>query len=469
MSTEEEYPDRIAQLYADKVLFITGGTGFLGKVLVEKFLRTTKVKRIYLLVRPKKGKDPNQRLREDVFKNKLFDKVKKERGEDIINKVEAIPGDVSELELGLSQENRDLIHNEIEFMFHCAATIRFDEPLKKAVLLNTRGTKLMLELVKGCKKLVAFAHLSTAYCHLHERILYEKCYPPPADPEKVIRTCEWMSEEAIDIITPQILGSFPNSYAFTKALSEGLINQEMDNLPIILLRPSIVIPVWKEPLPGWTDNINGPTGLLIGAGKGVIRTMWCNGDGYGDFLPVDIAVNAILLTTYDFVAFRKRRIYNLTSSQEYQVSWEEMINIGREVINKRMPLNGVVWYPGGSMKKSKILHLICFYLFHIVPAIFIDALLFVLGYKPVLLRVQKRIAKGFEVFEYYANNQWDFNNDEARATRALLNPRERQIYKVDGEGMNYHDYFEDCTHCARLFLLNETDDTIPAAKRHMKV
>lgn len=83
--------------------------------------------------------------------------------------------------------------------------------------------------------------------------------------------------------------------------------------------------------------------------------------------------------------------------------------------------------------------------------------------------MQKRIAKGFEVFEYYANNQWDFNNDEARATRALLNPREREIYKVDGEGMNYHDYFEDCTHCARLFLLNETDDTIPAAKRHMKV
>lgn len=37
----------------------------------------------------------------------------------------------------------------------------------------------------------------------------------------------------------RILGTFPNSYAFTKALSEGLINQEMDNLPIILLRPSI--------------------------------------------------------------------------------------------------------------------------------------------------------------------------------------------------------------------------------------
>lgn len=25
-----------------------------------------------------------------------------------------------------------------------------------------------------------------------------------------------------------------------------------------------VIPIWQEPIPGWTDNINGPTGLLIG-------------------------------------------------------------------------------------------------------------------------------------------------------------------------------------------------------------
>lgn len=47
---------------------------------------------------------------------------------------------------------------------------RFDELLKKAVLLNTRGTKLMLDLAKEMKNLVLFAHISTAYCHLGEKV-----------------------------------------------------------------------------------------------------------------------------------------------------------------------------------------------------------------------------------------------------------------------------------------------------------
>lgn len=46
----------IKDFYKDKVLLITGTTGFLGKVLLEKFFRSlSDVKRIYLLVRPKSG------------------------------------------------------------------------------------------------------------------------------------------------------------------------------------------------------------------------------------------------------------------------------------------------------------------------------------------------------------------------------------------------------------------------------
>ncbi|CAG9814945.1 unnamed protein product, partial [Phaedon cochleariae] len=465
----EEYPDRVADTYKDKTVFITGGTGFMGKVLVEKLLRScSQLKKIILLVRVKKGKKPQERIK-DIMNDPLFELVRKQQGPEVVKKVQAIGGDVQMADLGLSHEDRTIICAEADFIFHCAATIRFDEALRKAVLLNVRGTKLMLDLAKECKKLKVFVHVSTAYCHLHERVLEERVYPPPANPHHLIKTAEWMTDEMIDTITPKILGDIPNTYAFTKALGESLVADEMDNLPVVIMRPSIVIPVWKEPIPGWTDNINGPAGLLIGAGKGVIRTMYCNSDKYADFLPVDIGVNAMIVSTFDYLNHKQRRVYNLTSSSEYKISWSEIIEIGRTVIEQRMPLNNVAWYPGGSMKTSRLVHNICFYLFHMLPAIIVDALLVILGYKPVLMRVQKRISKGFEVFEYYANNQWDFENKESCKARNLMNPRERRNFKVDGDGIDYVDYFTDCVHCTRLYILKESDDTIPAARRHMKV
>lgn len=83
----------------------------------------------------------------------LFDLVKKEKGADIINKVEAVPGDASLPQLGLTTKDREKITTEADMIFHCAATVRFDETLKKAVLLNVRGTKLVLEIAKECKNL----------------------------------------------------------------------------------------------------------------------------------------------------------------------------------------------------------------------------------------------------------------------------------------------------------------------------
>lgn len=99
----------------------------------------------------------------------------------------------------------------------------------------------------------------------------------------------------------RILGDFPNTYAFTKCLSEALVVEQMDKMPVLILRPSIVVPIRYEPIPGWADNINGPLGLLIGAGKGVIRSMYCNPNTYGDFLPIDYAVNGVMVTSWNFV------------------------------------------------------------------------------------------------------------------------------------------------------------------------
>lgn len=83
--------------------------------------------------------------------------------------------------------------------------------------------------------------------------------------------------------------------------------------------------------------------------------------------------------------------------------------------------------------------------------------------------MHKRICKGFEVFEYYANNQWDFDNSNCRYLRTVVNDVERARYKIDAEGLDMMKYFEDCIKAARLYILNEPENTLPAARRHMRM
>lgn len=86
-----------------------------------------------------------------------------------------------------------------------------------------------------------------------------------------------------------------------------------------------------------------------------------------------------------------------------------------------------------------------------------------------MCRVHRRIKKGFEVFEYYANNQWDFDNSNIRAIREKFNSKERNCYQLDGNNMDLDAYFEACIRAARIYILNEPPETLPAARRHMRV
>jgi thioester reductase-like protein len=62
----------ITQFYLDKTILITGSTGFLGKVVLEKILRSLPVvKRIYLAITPKaaEGKSEFSRYQEEIMES----------------------------------------------------------------------------------------------------------------------------------------------------------------------------------------------------------------------------------------------------------------------------------------------------------------------------------------------------------------------------------------------------------------
>lgn len=58
-----------------------------------------------------------------------------------------------------------------------------------------------------------------------------------------------MDDELVSALTPKLIGKRPNTYTYTKALAEYLVQQEAGDLNVAIIRPSIVGASWKEPFP----------------------------------------------------------------------------------------------------------------------------------------------------------------------------------------------------------------------------
>lgn len=238
----------IPEFYADQEIFVTGASGFLGKVLVEKLLRSCgDLRKIYILLRPKKGKAIEERLR-DLIALPLFDPLRKHNG-DIFKKLIPIAGDVSELNLGMSKKDIEKMRN-VSIIFHSAASVRFDDTLKYAVFMNTRGTREIMEFAKTLSNIKVVMHVSTTYSHPELKTVGEVIHEPYVDWRKTIEICEKGDDDVVRILTNQYINFLPNTYTFTKALAEQAVDDAKDELPLVLFRPSIVISAMKEPFPG---------------------------------------------------------------------------------------------------------------------------------------------------------------------------------------------------------------------------
>jgi nucleoside-diphosphate-sugar epimerase len=95
-----------------------------------------------------------------------------------------------------------------------------------------------------------FTHVSTCYTNCEKRgYIQEKVYDIDEDSESLVKEIMQMSPQTQDENLHQILGRWPNTYTFTKSMAERTLKKRrMDSLPMVLLRPSIIIGSYREPM-----------------------------------------------------------------------------------------------------------------------------------------------------------------------------------------------------------------------------
>lgn len=141
---------------------------------------------------------------------------------------------------------------------------------------------------------------------------------------------------------------------------------------------------WKEPFPGWVDNISGITGIMMEIGRGSVKSIICEESLKMDLIPVDVVVNSLITAAWHTAAYRSNtmRVYNCTSGQINEITWKRFGDLTQRY-SIEYPSKYVHLYPGFSYRTNRIMHWIYSTLFHILPACVIDVFLYCTKNKPM--------------------------------------------------------------------------------------
>ncbi|KAK9127723.1 hypothetical protein Syun_016520 [Stephania yunnanensis] len=336
----------IAEFLEHKSILVTGSTGFVAKILVEKVLRTQpNVKRLYLLLRAADAKLAEQRLHNEVLEKDVFKVLKEKYGPKsafdsfISNKLVAVAGDISLENLGVEDTDlRDQLFKEVDIIINTAATTKFDERYDVALGNNTLGPKHVLDFAKDCSKLEMFLHVSTAYvCGETSGVVLEKPFKMgetlngtlglDIDEElnlmnqklselralKATKEAEKAAMEELGLKRARLYG-WPNTYVFTKAMGEMLVGEFREEIPLVIIRPTIIISTYKEPFPGWIQGFRTIDSLTAVYGKGKLTFFLGNPDSILDVIPGDMVVNAMIIAMVAHANHPSQNIYQLGSS-----------------------------------------------------------------------------------------------------------------------------------------------------------
>ncbi|CAG9861086.1 unnamed protein product [Phyllotreta striolata] len=449
----------VRSFYHNKNVLLTGGTGFLGKMIIEKLLRTCEVEGIYLIVRPKKGLTPEERLK-NLFDEPVLNKIRENKSK-YFKKLHTLEGNLTKKELGLNEEDKEIIRNKINIVFHCGASLNMDSILGDAIKTNVRGTSELLDLIKNNQNINAFVQISTAYSNCYERAINEKFYDPPVNPEFLIKMSDELDSNILNEISKGLIGKWPNSYVFSKAVAENLLLTKGKNLPVGLFRPAIVTSTVSEPLPGWSDNLYGPLGIILSSYCGILRVVRANGNLKSHTVPGDMCINAIICFAWDISNKWKSSNENyLPPVMNYSAKNTKLllsVNDYLNMVNKTdfPPFKKAMWYQVLFLIENKFCYITLKFLLHTIPSYLVDSLLIMSARKTRTKNIYMKIERTSDILCYFLLREWEINNDNVAKLWEKLNENDQAIFNFDINSIDLNAYFKDMLTGMKKFILKE--------------
>lgn len=189
-----------------KTLFLTGFPGFLASSLLQQLYddHQKDLEHIYLLVL----------LSEEKVAYEKLHQMSKD-GQIRLEKCTIIAGDITQVNIGLNRDIQAQLAEKITHVFHLAAVYDLAVPQHLAERVNIHGTTMMNTWVQTLPNIKRYIYFSTAYVSgKREGIIYEH-----------------------ELDRKQF---FRNHYEHTKFIAELLVEDLKSQVPITIIRPSIV-------------------------------------------------------------------------------------------------------------------------------------------------------------------------------------------------------------------------------------
>ena len=125
-------------------------------------------------------------------------------------------------------------------------------------------------------------------------ILIRAVAPLLADKTEQLRG-RWVSDRLVEAGRARAASlGWPDAYAFTKALGERALLESRGDLPVSIVRPSIIESALAEPRPGWIRGFRMAEPVIISYARGLLKEFPGVPEGIIDVIPVDQVTAAII-------------------------------------------------------------------------------------------------------------------------------------------------------------------------------